>query len=272
MDGIVSISDIVTVINYILEKPVKTLDFTAADVTGNENISIGDVVGIVNIILNSTIEKTSDHIAKRNAIDHSDNHLLMSDISSEAGIVSIPVSMSNSVAYTAFQMDVELPEGVTITSANLSKRANDNHSITWHSISSNKVRVVAYSATNEAFMGTDGELVTFDVEAADGTSGIVTVDNVIMATAEGVENVISGCGATIEVNGTTAIDSNDADATIKINGNIITLMNANNSSVAIYSSAGTLVEKIDSYSGEEIMLDNGIYIVRIENKVIKIKI
>ena len=272
MDGVVSISDIVTVINYILEKPVNTFNFTAADVTGNENISIGDVVGIVNIILNSVVEKTSDYIAKRSAIVQSDNHLSMSDVSGEAGIVSMPVTLSNSVAYTAFQMDVELPEGATITSASLSKRATISHSITWHSIYNNKVRLIAYSPTNAAFIGNDGELVTLNIEAADGTNGIVTVDNVLMATTEGIENAISGCGAAIEINGTTAIGSNSADATIKINGNCITLVNANDCNVTIYSTEGVLVEKIDNYSGEEIMLDNGIYIIRIENKTVKIKI
>ncbi len=70
----------------------------------------------------------------------------------------------------------------------------------------------------------------------------------------------------------TNISIISTDAIIKVNGNIITLIDAVGNSVTIYSSAGTLVEKIDSYSGEEITLDNGVYIVRIENKVVKIKI
>ena len=70
----------------------------------------------------------------------------------------------------------------------------------------------------------------------------------------------------------TNISTVSTDATIKINGNCITLINANNSSVAIYSAAGVLIERIDNYSGEEIMLDSGVYIVRIENKIVKIKI
>ncbi|MBQ5663427.1 MAG: CotH kinase family protein, partial [Bacteroidaceae bacterium] len=70
----------------------------------------------------------------------------------------------------------------------------------------------------------------------------------------------------------TNISIISTDAIIKVNGNIITLIDAVGNSVTIYSSAGTLVEKIDSYSGEEITLDNGVYIVRIENKIVKIKI
>jgi hypothetical protein len=70
----------------------------------------------------------------------------------------------------------------------------------------------------------------------------------------------------------TNISIISTDAIIKVNGNIITLIDAVGNSVTIYSLAGTLVEKIDSYSGEEITLDNGVYIVRIENKIVKIKI
>jgi len=42
--------------------------------------------------------------------------------------------------------------------------------------------------------------------------------------------------------------------------------------VAVYSTNGALVEKIDTYAGEEITLDKGIYIVRVGDKAIKVKL
>jgi hypothetical protein len=42
--------------------------------------------------------------------------------------------------------------------------------------------------------------------------------------------------------------------------------------VAVYTSSGALVEKIDSYDGEEIMLDKGVYIIRVGDKAVKIKL
>ena len=42
--------------------------------------------------------------------------------------------------------------------------------------------------------------------------------------------------------------------------------------VAVYSIAGALIEKIDSYAGEEITLKKGVYIVRIGNKTMKVKL
>ena len=70
----------------------------------------------------------------------------------------------------------------------------------------------------------------------------------------------------------TNIDAVSADAMVKVNGNCITLVGAENSSVAIYSTNGALVEKIDAYNGEEITLDKGVYIVRVGGKAVKVKL
>ena len=70
----------------------------------------------------------------------------------------------------------------------------------------------------------------------------------------------------------TGISNVSADAAVKVNGNSITLFGANNSIVTIYSTSGALVEKIDSYAGEEIVLGKGVYIVRVGNKTMKVKL
>ena len=271
MDEIITILDVVATVNHILMYPTKVFNFDAADFNGDGYISMVDVVGIVNTILKPA-DHSTDINAKRSKDIHSNDCLKMSDAYSETGNVSIPVSMENSTAYTAFQMDVELPEGATFTSATLGSRATNSHTIRWEPIADDKVRIIAYSLTNATFTGNVGELITLGINAADGTNGIVTVDNIRMVTAHGIENTIGSCGSTIDINGTTAINTINTDAIIKINGNCITLINANNSNVTIYSAGGVLVEKTDNYSGEEIILQNGVYIVRINNKIVKITI
>jgi hypothetical protein len=42
--------------------------------------------------------------------------------------------------------------------------------------------------------------------------------------------------------------------------------------VAVYSTGGALVEKIDCYAGEEITLDKGVYILRVGGKTVKVKL
>ena len=70
----------------------------------------------------------------------------------------------------------------------------------------------------------------------------------------------------------TSISGVSADTMVKVNGNSITLFGANSKAVAIYTINGSLVEKIDCYAGEEIALDKGVYIVRVGEKSIKLKL
>ena len=70
----------------------------------------------------------------------------------------------------------------------------------------------------------------------------------------------------------TGISNVSADAAVKVNGKSITLSGANNSTVTIFSTSGALVEKIDCYDGEEITLDKGVYIVRVGEKTMKVRL
>ena len=71
----------------------------------------------------------------------------------------------------------------------------------------------------------------------------------------------------------TGIDDVHADVpTFEITAGGILLTNAEGKTVAIYSTSGALVEKIDAYAGEEIALDKGVYIVRVGGKAVKVKL
>ena len=50
-DGNVDVSDIVAVVDYILQKPIVNFNIAAADINGDNRIDVSDVVGIVDIIL-----------------------------------------------------------------------------------------------------------------------------------------------------------------------------------------------------------------------------
>jgi hypothetical protein len=143
MDDQVTISDVVSVVNYILNKSTKDFSVIGADVTSDNAISVGDIVGIVNIILNVDANYSLTRNAKRSAIASSSDRLTMADVCAESDNVSIPVSLDNSNVYTALQMDVELPDGATLASATLSGRASSSHAICWQSMADGKVRVVA---------------------------------------------------------------------------------------------------------------------------------
>jgi len=85
----------------------------------------------------------------------------------------LPVSLKNEDQIVGFQLDVVLPEGMTlafddegeenITTTNRSK----NHSITSNILSDGSIRLVGTNLSNKIISGTDGVLVNIGVEVAD---------------------------------------------------------------------------------------------------------
>jgi hypothetical protein len=71
----------------------------------------------------------------------------------------------------------------------------------------------------------------------------------------------------------TAIKETEADTpSFEITAEGIRLKTAESIEVTIYTTNGTLVERIDNYTGESIILDKGIYILKAGNKTMKIRL
>ena len=71
----------------------------------------------------------------------------------------------------------------------------------------------------------------------------------------------------------TAIENvEDVTPALEITSSGIQFTAAEVKAVAIYTANGALVEKIDCYVGEEITLDKGVYVLRIGNKTIKVRL
>ena len=69
----------------------------------------------------------------------------------------------------------------------------------------------------------------------------------------------------------TAIKETEADTpSFEITAEGIRLKTAESIEVTIYTTNGTLVERIDNYTGESIILDKGIYILKAGNKTMKL--
>ena len=71
----------------------------------------------------------------------------------------------------------------------------------------------------------------------------------------------------------TAIENvEDVTPAFEITSSGIQFTAADGKAIAIYAPNGALVEKIDNYAGEEIALDKGVYIVRVGDKTMKVKL
>ena len=87
-----------------------------------------------------------------------------------------------------------------------------------------------------------------------------------------VANYWSNFTNIVEFDATAIEDIEDDAPAFKVTTGGIQMTAAEGKAVAVYSAAGALVEKIDAYAGEEIALDKGVYIVRVGNKTVKLKL
>lgn len=82
----------------------------------------------------------------------------------------LAIQLNNKEEYTAFQVEIFLPEGITPVktdkgdySVSLSSSRTNDHTITANVVSSGALKVAAYSPSNESLKGTSGDLFYVDI-------------------------------------------------------------------------------------------------------------
>jgi hypothetical protein len=105
---------------------------------------------------------------------------------------TLSLSINNMEPFVAFQFDLLLPDALAYVegSAKLSNRKG-NHSVSASSLKDNKLRVIAYSSSNQEFSGEDGDIISLDFNVF-GTGGWypINLSNVIITDAS-AKNILS---------------------------------------------------------------------------------
>lgn len=108
---------------------------------------------------------------------------------------TVSIILDNEIAYTAFQTDIYLPEGLTIEQEagdyifDLTTRKSRDHIIASQIQADGSIRVMSYSNRINAYSGNSGALVTFNVTASADFVGPATIwlKNTLFTTTEGTE-------------------------------------------------------------------------------------
>lgn len=198
VDGSVTISDVVKVVNAIISDVYDDDVMEYGDVNGDGELDVADVVGIVNTVLDIRYDDV-----KARKVSSAVNGGNEASLEQNDGLVDFLLNNSNT--FCAFQFYMNAEDGLDCEKVTLSARAK-GHSVSMNKLSDGRYKVMCYSGGNNTFTGNEGEL--FNILIG-GASGKLTLENLFFVTP-GASKVKFG-NLDIDVV-PTGINSIDADA------------------------------------------------------------
>ena len=262
-DDLVNVTDITTIINYILGNNPENFNFDAADCTPDSIINVSDITMVINLILSGS---TTEVVGEWEV--NTEDNVNIDDFNLAPGETrSIDVKLCNSQAYTALQFDLRLPEGLEIVSIGKADRIA-NHNIHSGTLPDGTVRFIAYNMQNADIKGNDGAIITLVVKASQALApnDAIEVSHTVLATASD--------------------ESFFAPVTVARVGNTTGVADVSQSAAKVFSQAGRVgIESAESTTAQLIAINGisinlaveaghneyeapaqGVYIVRIAGK------
>ncbi len=206
-DKAVASDDLNMLLSYMFDKKSLAFDFDQADMDVNGDITISDVAWLCEEIeeQNSPMPSVADGDWK--GVDKALS--VRVDGMPDGMEWKLAVSLDNAQPYIAFQMDVELPEGITVfddfTDMAASERLAGTHVLRNGYLKDGSYRIVGYSASNAPIAGTEGDLFTLlltaDRQLSVGSYPL-TVTNMRFLTRGGFEEAPADVVASLNVKDT----------------------------------------------------------------------
>ncbi|MBQ9585109.1 MAG: dockerin type I repeat-containing protein [Muribaculaceae bacterium] len=167
-DKKVNVTDVMCVANYIVGITPEVFVEEAADVNASGSINITDLIAIANIAVgNSSAPALMAPKAATNDV------LSIGDY--DPATCTIAINLENATPYAGFQMDVTLPQGLTLEGAELTGRAA-SHTLMTGVNPDGSIRLLGFSIDND--------------EIATGSDAIITLKVKANASLDAYENII----------------------------------------------------------------------------------
>ena len=279
-DGNINITDVVTVASYVLGNTPHTFIFDAADLTNDGTINIVDIVTIANIILNNEAPEEALY-ASRVATQYAmESRFFIEDFSIQAKETkTIAVNLTNDIAFSGFQADIKLPEGLELCQEDgeymisLSTRKSNDHVLTSAMRSDGTIRLLCYSMSLNEFDDTEGALVYLTVTAANNFIGNyeISLNNITFTQADLSEYSLEP--TICHLTSTSGIeDVNSGIIVTTIESGIVVKNAPLGSNIRVYAADGSIVASKVAIDGNVVIAApiKSLYIVTVDGKSFKV--
>ena len=183
-DKKVNVTDVMCVANYIVGITPEVFIEEAADVNASGSINITDLIAIANIAVGN-----SSAPALKTPKAATSDVLSLGDYDPSTGTIAI--NLENATPYAGFQMDVALPQGLTLEGAELTGRAA-SHMLMTGVNPDGSIRLLGFSLDNaEIAAGSDAIIILkVKADASLSSNDDITISDIFFTQANEVESVL----------------------------------------------------------------------------------
>ena len=198
-DKSVNVTDIATIVSYIMGRSPSQFVFSLADAYPDGQINVSDITATVSIILNGNSQPQSTRRKMRRQVQEGTvtaNLEVIPFAISSGEEKEVEVLLNNpDDDFTGLQFDLVLPDGIELVSddigyfVDLGSRTNSRkHTIEAALQGDGSIRVMAYSSRNSNFTGSEGDVVKLTLKADNNLkAGVYNIQlkNIVLSQANG---------------------------------------------------------------------------------------
>ncbi len=174
-DGEVDITDIILIIDVMSGQCTDANKMVAADINNDGDVDITDIIGAIDLMILQ--DASNSRLVTASAHQQTADYITASTKGND-----IIVNLENKKSYSAFQMMVNVPDGLALTSAKLNNVRSEGHQLLLRQIDNNQYLIMGFSLDNEEFSGNSGQLLTLTTEGQ--AKGDIVINHVLFGTPD----------------------------------------------------------------------------------------
>ena len=263
--GSVTVTDVVVAARYALGYDIDEFEFGAADMNGDGDITVTDVVLIARLVLyphSGAPMRAPASMSMNEAMSGADLNIAPGETR------TVTIALDNTLDYTAFQLDMMLPAGLTASNFRLTSRAA-SHVLDANTLADGTLRLMCYSTDLSTIDGSEGALLTLDVTAVGDVQGNIMVDGIEMVTVDCETLTLDAFS--MNVNSVSAVDEIAAATRIYSNGHDIIVESPVDQVISMSDMAGRS-QRVKVAAGYNVIPapGSGVYVVSGRGKTAKL--
>ena len=266
-DAIINVTDITTVASYILGLDTKLFVFDAADINNDDVVDVTDIVGIASVILNGG---TASNVSSQRCAPSTSDAIKIEDFAAGKNqSQQVAIEMTNASDYSACQMDIRLPKGMSIAECELASAATD-HMVAYRELPDGAVRVLVYSLTCRTLPDSEEGIIRLRTTTDNRfEGGEIVVENILFA--DRGQNEYRLYDSVANVNLATGVSATDVDCVVYAENRSIVIISPCDQQATITSVDGlSRIYTLNEGRNEIKDCKRGIYIIETLNRINKL--